>query len=149
LQVWCEFQMKKKSIYERFTLKQQIGISRQAGAMRTLNSELEKSHELAQQLTLIAKQTEIKIGETSAISLRSSSWYGTRVQEQLETTKNRNKFLQKEVDDSKKMLAKSIHKKNKSEESWRQYEASEQANKEEKLDRDMADRKRLPRKFGR
>ena len=71
--------MKNKSIYERFTLKQQIGISRQAETMRTLNSELEKSHELAQQLTLIAKQTEIKIGETSAISLRSSSWYGTRV----------------------------------------------------------------------
>ena len=40
----------------------------------------------------------------------------------------------KEVDDSKKMLAKAVHKKNKSEESWHQYEASERANKEEKLD---------------
>lgn len=141
--------MKKKSIYERFTLKQQIGISRQAEAMRTLNSELKKSQELVQQLTEIANQTEIKIGETNAISLRSSSWYGTRVQEQLETSKNRNQFLQKEVDDSKKMLAKAVHKKNKSEESWHQYEASERANKEEKLDREVADRKRLPRKFGR
>ena len=103
--------MKKNSIYERFTLKQQIGISREAEAMRTLNSELEKSQELVQQLTEIANQTEIKMGETNAISLRSSSWYGTRVQEQLETTKNRNKFLQKEVDDSKKMLAKPVHKK--------------------------------------
>ena len=81
--------------------------------MRTLNSELKKSQELVQQLTEIANQTEIKIGETNAISLRSSSWYGTRVQEQLETSKNRNKFLQKEVDDSKKMLAKAVQKKNK------------------------------------
>ena len=34
----------------RFTLKQQIGISRQAEAMRTLSSELKKSQELVQQL---------------------------------------------------------------------------------------------------
>ena len=35
----------------------------------------------------------------------------------------------------KKCLPRSIHKKNKSEESyWHQYEASERANKEEKLD---------------
>ena len=47
------------------------------------------------------------------------------------------------------MLAKAVHKKNKSEESWHQYEASERANKEEKLDREVADRKRLPKKFGR
>ena len=98
--------MKNKSIYERFTLKQQIGISRQAETMRTLNSELKKSQELVQQLTEIANQTEIKTGETNAISLRSSSWYGTRVQEQLETSKNRNKFLQKEVDDSNKLFKK-------------------------------------------
>ena len=49
----------------------------------------------------------------------------------------------------KKCLPRQSIKKNKSEESWHQYEASERANKEEKLDRDMADRKRLPRKFGR
>ena len=79
--------------------------------MRTLNSELKKSQELVQQLTEIANQTEIKIGETNAISLRSSSWYGTRVQEQLETSKNRNKFLQKEVDDSKKCLPRQSIKK--------------------------------------
>ena len=99
-------------------------------------------------MTEIANQTEIKIGETNANSLRSSSWYGTRVQEQLEQQKTEiNSY--KEVDDSKKMLAKAVHKKNKSEDSWHQYEASERANKEEKLDREVADRKRLPRKFGR
>ena len=65
--------MKKKSIYERFTLKQQIGISRQAEAMRTLNSELKKSQELVQQLTEIANQTEIKIGGNKRyFPLRSS-----------------------------------------------------------------------------
>ena len=140
--------MKQKSIYERYTLKQQIDISKRAETMRTLNSELKKSQELAQQLTEIAKQTQIKTGETNAMSLRSSSWYSNIVQEQLETTENRNKFLQQEVDDNRKILAKAVHRKNKSEESWHRYEAIEQANKEEKLEQELLSRKRNANKFG-
>ena len=140
--------MKQKSIYERYTLKQQIDISKRAETMRTLNSELEKSQELAQQLTEIAKQTQIKTGETNAMSLRSSSWYSNIVQEQLETTENRNKFLQQEVDDNRRTLAKAVHRKNKSEESWHRYEAIEQANKEEKLEQELHSRKRNANKFG-
>tara|TARA_B100000989_G_scaffold248962_1_gene196504 strand:- start:348 stop:773 length:426 start_codon:yes stop_codon:yes gene_type:complete len=140
--------MKQKSIYERYTLKQLIDISKRAETMRTLNSELEKSRELAQQLTKIAKQTQIKTGETNAMSLRSSSWYSNIVQEQLETTENRNKFLQQEVDDNRRTLAKAVHRKNKSEESWHRYEAIKQANKEEKLEQELLSRKRNANKFG-
>ena len=141
--------MKQKSIYERYTLKQQINITKQAEIMRTLNSELEKSLELAEQLNEIAKQTEIKPGSTNAMSLRSSSWYGTRVQEQLETTENRNKFLQKEVDDTRKTLAKAVHRKNKSVEYWNQHEADQLTKKEEKSDQELANRKRLISKYKR
>ncbi len=140
--------MKQKSVYERYTLKQKIDISKRAETMRTLNSELKKSQELTKQLTEIAKQTEIKQGETNAMSLRSSSWYSTIVQEQLETSENRNKFLQQEVDDSRKILAKAVHRKNKSEEAWHQYEAVEQANKEDKFEQDLLGRKRNISKFG-
>ncbi len=140
--------MKQKSIYERYTLKQKIDISKRAETMRTLNSELEKSQELAQQLTEIAKQTQIKTGETNAMSLRSSSWYSNIVQEQLETTENRNKFLQQEVDDNRRNLAKAVNRKNKSEESWQLYEAIEKANKEEKLEQELLSRKRNANKFG-
>ncbi len=140
--------MKQKSIYERYTLKQQIDISKRAETMRTLNSELEKSQELAQQLTKIAKQTQIKTGETNAMSLRSSSWYSNIVQERLETTENRNKFLQQEVDDNRRTLAKAVHRKNKSEESWHRYEAIKRANKEEKLEQELLSRKRNANKFG-
>ena len=140
--------MKQKSIYERYTLKQLIDISKRAETMRTLNSELEKSRELAQQLAKIAKQTQIKTGETNAMSLRSSSWYSNIVQEQLETTENRNKFLQQEVDDNRRTLAKAVHRKNKSEESWHRYEAIKQANKEERLEQELLSRKRNANKFG-
>ncbi len=140
--------MRQKTIFERYTLKQKIDISKRAETMRTLNTELEKSQELAKQLTEIAKQTEIKTGETNAMSLRSSSWYGTIVQEQLETTENRNKFLQQEVDDNRKTLAKAVHRKNKSEEAWHRYEAIEKENKEEKREQDLLSRKRNVTKFG-
>ena len=139
--------MKQKSIYERYTLKQKIDISKKTETMRTLNSELNKSQELAKQLIEIAKQTEIKPGETNAMSLRSSSWYNTIVQEQLETTENRNIFLQQEVDDNRKTLAKSVQRKNKSEEAWHQYDASEKANKEEKFEQDLISRRRNVSKF--
>ena len=140
--------MKQKSIYERYTLKQQIEISRRAETMRTLSSELEKSKELVNQLTEIAKQTEIKTGQTNAMSLRSSSWYSTIVQEQLETTQNRSKFLQQEVDDTRKTIAKAVHKKNKSKEAWHRREAVELANREEKFDQELVGRKRNIGKFG-
>ena len=140
--------MKQKSVYERYTLKQKIDISKRAETMRTLNSELKKSKELAKQLTEIAKQTEIKQGETNAMSLRSSSWYSKIVQEQLETSENRNKFLQQEIDDSRKILAKAVHRKNKSEEAWHRYEAVEQAHKEDKFEQDLLGRKRNISKFG-
>ena len=140
--------MRQKTIFERYTLKQKIDISKRAETMRTLNTELEKSQELAKQLTEIAKQTEIKTGETNAMSLRSSSWYGTIVQEQLETTENRNKFLQQEVDDNRKTFAKAVHRKNKSEEAWHRFEAIEKENKEEKREQDLLSRKRNVTKFG-
>ena len=140
--------MRQKTIFERYTLKQKIDISKRAETMRTLNTELKKSQELAKQLAEIAKQTEIKTGETNAMSLRSSSWYGTIVQEQLETTENRNKFLQQEVDDNRKTLAKAVHRKNKSEEAWHRYEAIEKENKEEKREQDLLSRKRNVTKFG-
>ena len=140
--------MKQKSIYERYTLKQKIDISKRADTMRTLSSELNKSQGVAKQLSEIAKQTEIKPGETNAMSLRSSSWYSTIVQEQLETTENRNKFLQQEVDDNRKILAKAVHRKNKSEEAWHRHEAVEQANKEDKFEQDLLGRKRNIGKFG-
>ena len=103
--------MKQKSIYERYSIKQKINVTRQSEIMQTLNSELKKSRELSLQLNQIAKQTEIKPGETNAIFLRSSCWYGNKVQEQLETAKNRNAFLEKEVNNSRKLLAKAVNKK--------------------------------------
>ena len=140
--------MKQKSVHQRFALKQQIDISKQAETMRTLNTELKKSRELAEQLNQIAKQTEIKKGKASAMSLRSASWYAAIVQEQIETTENRNDFLQKEFDENRKALAKALQKKNKSEEVWHQYQAIERANKEEKFEQELANRKRTSSRFG-
>ena len=124
--------MKKKSIYERYSIKQKINVTRQSEIMQTLNLELKKSRELSLQLNQIAKQTEIKPGETNAIFLRSSYWYGTKVQEQLESAKNRNAFLEKEVNNSRKLLAKAVNKKNKSLDLWNQYEAAKNRKKRKK-----------------
>ena len=82
------------------------------------------------------------------MSLRSASWYAAIVQEQIETTENRNNFLQKEFDDNREALAKALQKKNKSEEVWQQHQAIERANREEKFEQELANRKRASRGFG-
>ena len=135
--------MKKKSIYERYSIKQKINVTRQSEIMQTLNSELKKSRELSLQLDQIAKQTEIKTGETNAFFLRSSSWYGNKVQDQLETAKNRNAFLEKEVDNSRKLLAKAVNKKNKFLDFWNLYEAIKNREKEEKVEQELSSRKTI------
>ena len=135
--------MKQKSIYERYSIKQKINVIKQSEIMQTLNSELKKSRELSLQLNQIAKQTETKPGETNASFLRSSCWYGNKVQEQLETAKNRNAFLEKEVNNSRKLLAKAVNKKKKSLDLWNQYEATKNREKEEKIDEELSSRKRI------
>ena len=65
------------------------------------------------------------------------------MQEQLETAKNRNAFLEKEVNNSRKLLAKAVNKKNKSLDLWNQYEATKNREKEEKIDEELSSRKRV------
>ena len=65
------------------------------------------------------------------------------MQDQLETAKNRNAFLEKEVDNSRKLLAKAVNKKNKSLDLWNQYEATKNREKEEKIDQELSSRKTI------
>ncbi len=96
---------KRKSIYERLALKQKVELARKSQAMRTLREELERTNKIQTQLSAIIDDTEIKPGATTAMQIRSSSWYATRVHEQLTTISNRNEFLNAEVSAQEEQLA--------------------------------------------
>jgi hypothetical protein len=96
---------KRKSIYERLALKQRVEMAKKSQAMRTLREELERTTKIQTQLSSIVDDTAIKPGVTTAIQIRSASWYSTRVHEQLTTISNRNEFLNAEVSTQEEQLA--------------------------------------------
>ena len=96
---------KRKSIYERLSLKQKVEMARKSQAMRTLREELERTNKIQTQLSAIIGDTAIKLGATTAMQIRSSSWYATRVHEQLMTISNRKEFLDAEVSAKEEQLA--------------------------------------------
>ena len=96
---------KRKSIYERLALKQKVEMTRKSQAMRTLREELERTTKIQTQLSAIVDNTAIKPGAATVMQIRSASWYGTRVHEQLKTISNRNEFLNAEVSAQEEQLA--------------------------------------------
>ena len=96
---------KRKSIYERLALKQRVEMAKKSQAMRTLREELERTTKIQTQLSAIIDDTAIKPGATTAMQIRSSSWYAARVHEQLMTISNRNEFLDAEVSAQEEQLA--------------------------------------------
>ena len=96
---------KRRSIYERLALKQKLEMAKKGQAMRTLREELERTTNIETQLSEIADDTAVKPGATTAMHIRSASWYATRVHEQLTTISNRNEFLNAEVSAQEKQLA--------------------------------------------
>ena len=96
---------KRKSIYERLALKQKVEMTRKSQAMRTLREELERTTKIQTQLSAIVDDTAIKPGAATVMQIRSASWYGTRVHEQLTTISNRNEFLNAEVSAQEEQLA--------------------------------------------
>ena len=97
--------MKRKSIYERLALKQKVEMARKSQVMRTLREELERTSKIQTQLSEILDDTVIKEGATTAMKIRSASWYSTRVHEQLTTISNRHDFLNAEVSAQEEKLA--------------------------------------------
>ena len=95
---------KRKSIYERLALKQKVEMAKKSQAMRTLREELERTTNIQTQLSAIIGDTAIKLGATTAMQIRSSSWYATRVHEQLMTISNRKEFLDAEVSAKEEQL---------------------------------------------
>ena len=96
---------KRKSIYERLALKQKVEIARKSQTMRTLREELERTTKIQTQLSTIIDDTAIKPGASTAMQIRSSSWYAARVHDQLMTISNRNEFLDAEVSAQEEQLA--------------------------------------------
>ena len=98
-----------KSLFHRFALKQKLALVRKTKAVKTLQDELDRAADVRDQLADIAGGMSVLEGETTIRHLRSASWYGNQVHEQLKTISNRAEFLSEEVASHRRDAARARH----------------------------------------
>ena len=94
-----------KSVFHRLALKKKVALARKQQAVKTLQEELDRTTGVRDQISEMAESMNVPIGETTIQHLRSASWYGNQIQEQLRTISNRADFLTEEVTDQRRDMA--------------------------------------------
>ena len=94
-----------KSVFHRLALKKKVALARKQQAVKTLQEELDRTTGVRDQIAEMAESMNVPIGETTIQHLRSASWYGNQIQEQLRTISNRADFLTEEVTDQRRDMA--------------------------------------------
>ena len=95
----------RKSVFHRLALKKKVALARKQQAVKTLQEELDRTTSVRDQIAEMAESMNVPIGETTIQHLRSASWYGNQIQEQLRTISNRADFLTEEVTDQRRDMA--------------------------------------------
>ena len=94
-----------KSVFHRLALKKKVALARKQQAVKTLQEELDRTTGVRDQIAEMAESMNVPIGETTIQHLRSASWYGNQIHEQLRTISNRADFLTEEVTDQRRDMA--------------------------------------------
>ena len=94
-----------KSVFHRLALKKKVALARKQQAVKTLQEELDRTTGVRDQIAEMAESMNVPIGETTIQHIRSASWYGNQIQEQLRTISNRADFLTEEATDQRRDMA--------------------------------------------
>ena len=131
-----------KSLFHRFVLKQKVALVRKTKAVKTLQDELERAANVRDQLAEMAVGMSVPEGETTIRHLRSASWYGNQVHEQLKTISNRTEFLSEEVESHRREAAKARHQHSRAAERSEADDQARQLAREARFDALMPPRRR-------
>ena len=101
-----------RSIFHLMALKQKLALARKTKAVNTLQEELTRTEDVRDTLEEMADGMTVPLGETTVGHLRSASWYGNQVQDQLKTISNRAEFLSEEVASHRRDAAQVRHQHN-------------------------------------
>ena len=123
---------KGRSVFHLLALKQKVALAKKNRTMKTLQDELDRTKGVRDQLSEMVGTMNVPVGETTVRHLRSASWYGNQVQEQLGAISNRAEFLSVEVDTHRKDIAITRHKQERALEKSIEHERAEQLEREER-----------------
>ena len=131
-----------KTLFHRFALKQKLALVRKTKAVKTLQDELDRAANVRDQLADIAGGMSVPEGETTMRHLKSASWYGNQVHEQLKTISNRTEFLSEEVESHRREAAKARHQHSLAAERSEADDKARQLAREARFDASMPPRRR-------
>ena len=123
---------KGRSVFHLLALKQKVALAKKNRTMKTLQDELDRTKGIRDQLSEMVGTMNVPVGETTVRHLRSASWYGNQVQEQLGAISNRAEFLSVEVDAHRKDIAITRHKQERALEKSIEHERAEQLEREKR-----------------
>jgi chromosome segregation ATPase len=89
-----------------------VALARKTKAVNTLQEELNRTEGVRDRLEEMVEGMTVPLGETTVGHLRSASWYGNQVQDQLKTISNRAEFLSEEVASHRRDAARVRHQHN-------------------------------------
>jgi hypothetical protein len=101
-----------RSVFHLMALKQKVALARKTKAVNTLQEELNRTEGVRDRLEEMVEGMTVPLGETTVGHLRSASWYGNQVQDQLKTISNRAEFLSEEVASHRRDAARVRHQHN-------------------------------------
>lgn len=120
----------RRSVFHLFALKQKVALVKKNRTLQTLQSELDRTTGIRDQLSEMAGTMNMPIGETTVRHLRSASWYGNQVQEQLDAISNRAEFLSTEVTTHRQDIAMTRHKQERALEKSAEHDRAEKEARE-------------------
>ena len=123
---------KGRSVFHLLALKEKVALAKKNRTMKTLQDELDRTKGIRAQLSEMVGTMNLPVGETTVRHLRSASWYGNQVQEQLGAISNRAEFLSVEVDTHRKDIAITRHKQERALGKSIEHERAEQLEREER-----------------
>ncbi len=130
------------SLFHRFALKQRVALVRKTKAMKTVQEELDRAANVRDQLAEMAVGMSVPEGETTIRHLRSASWYGNQVHEQLKTISNRAEFLLEEVASHRRDAARTRHQHSRAVERSEADDQARQLAREARFEASMPPRRR-------
>ncbi|NBR02778.1 MAG: hypothetical protein EBT94_06580 [Alphaproteobacteria bacterium] len=134
-----------RSVFHLMALKQKVALARKTKAVNTLQEELNRTENVRDRLEEMAEGMTVPLGKTTVGHLRSASWYGNQVQEQLKTISNRAEFLSEEVASHRRDAARVRHQHNLAVEKGEAHDRQQRDLREEKAEAALPPRRSFKR----
>ena len=139
-----EDKLKRAAIFKKMALRDKLEASRKRQSLGVLRDELSKNQGVRDQLENLVEEASSPDEAQTAMALYSSSWYNTRVRDQLEMVANRCTHLDKEVQTMQTELARAEQKRAKKQERAEELTSQAKNAAQDKADERLAELRSRP-----